>query len=397
MSRPRPAPLLALLPCFWVVSALAVDVRGNIGAEYRHFYQSPALDSLSGANVALSLEAEFHQTLGERDSLTVTPCLRWDQRDGERSHGDIRKLYWHRIERDWELRAGIAQVFWGVTESTHLVNIVNQVDLVENPDGEDYLGQPMVHFTWIPALGNLELFLLPGFRERTFPGPDGRPGVGVPVDNDRAIYQSGAGDRRTDAALRWSASIDTWDIGIAHFSGTSREPRFDPDVFSTNGRGEQALIPLYDVIEQTSLDLQSTTASWLWKLEAITRTGQGERFAAAAGGFEYTFVGLGGSAMDLGVIGEYLYDERAHAPLDDDIALGLRLAFNDFQSTELVAVLLADRDNGSSTFYIEASRRIGDALKLEFEARGTGNVDPRDPLEAIARDGFVQLSLGYFF
>lgn len=396
VNNPVLAPL-ALLSALAAAPAIALDVRGNVGIEYRHFYQTPDRHNLAGDNLSLSAEPEFHHGFANRDSLTFTPFLRWDQHDGERTHGDIRKLYWHRIERNWELRAGIDQVFWGVTESVHLVNIVNQIDLVENPNGEDYLGQPMVHFTWIPALGNLELFLLPGFRERTFPGRDGRPGVGPLVDSDRAIYSSGAGDQRTDAALRWSVSHGTWDIGIAHFSGTSREPRLDPGVFTINRHGERELIPLYEVIEQTSLDLQSTTASWLLKLEAITRSGQGERFAAAAGGFEYTFVGIGGSALDLGVIGEYLYDERADAALDDDIALGLRLSLNDFQSTELVAVLLTDRDNGSSTFYVEASRRIGDSFKLEFEARGTGNVDRRDPVQTIARDGYVQLSLGYFF
>jgi hypothetical protein len=60
-------------------------------------------------------------------------------------------------------------------------------------------------------------------------------------------------------------------------------------------------------------------------------------------------------------------------------------------------VLLTDRDNGSSTFYVEASRRIGDSFKLEFEARGTGNVDRRDPLAALDADGFAQLSLVYHF
>jgi len=97
------------------------------------------------------------------------------------------------------------------------------------------------------------------------------------------------------------------------------------------------------------------------------------------------------------VIGEYLYDERPEAVLDDDIAIGLRLALNDFQSTELVAVLLRDRDNGSSSFYVEASRRIGDSFRLELEARGTTHVDRHDPLKTLDGDGFVQLSLGYFF
>lgn len=374
-----------------------MDIRGNLSAQYQHFYSSPERNGQPGDNLSLSFEPEFHHALANRDSITFTPFVRWDENDSERSHGDIRKLYWHRVEQNWELRAGIDQVFWGVTESVHLVNIINQIDLVDSPNAEELLGQPMVHFTWIPAFGNVELFLLPGFRERTFPGRDGRPGVGLLVDNDKAHYASGAKDQRIDAAIRWSATRGIWDIGLAHFSGTNREPRFDEQRYSLNRHGEREYIPVYDVIEQTSLDLQSTTESWLLKLEAITRSGQGKRFSAATTGVEYTFGGIGGTAMDLGFIGEYLYDERKDAVLDDDIAIGLRLALNDFQSTELVAVLLRDRNNGSGTYYVEASRRIGDSFRLEFEARGASNVDRRDPLKALEADGFVQVSLGYFF
>ena len=64
------------------------------------------------------------------------------------------------------------------------------------------------------------------------------------------------------------------------------------------------LIPYYDQIEQTGLEAQSTLGGWLLKLEAIRRAGQGDPFLALAGGFEYTLVGLLGSAMDLGVLAE---------------------------------------------------------------------------------------------
>ena len=74
---------------------------------------------------------------------------------------------------EWELRVGVDRVFWGVAESQHLVDIINQVDFVEHPDGESKLGQPMVHLTWSGDWGALELFGLSGHRARTFPGPVG--------------------------------------------------------------------------------------------------------------------------------------------------------------------------------------------------------------------------------
>jgi len=42
------------------------------------------------------------------------------------------------------LLVGINSVFWRVVESNHLVDILNQTDLIEDIDGEEKLGQPMI-------------------------------------------------------------------------------------------------------------------------------------------------------------------------------------------------------------------------------------------------------------
>jgi hypothetical protein len=83
-------------------------------------------------------------------------------------------------------------VFWGVTESSHLVDIINQSDFVENIDTEDKLGQPMVSLRWLPEWGTLDLFLMPLHRERTFQGLAGRPRLPLPIDQDNPVYESSA-------------------------------------------------------------------------------------------------------------------------------------------------------------------------------------------------------------
>ncbi|MDA7657788.1 hypothetical protein N8737_03705, partial [Verrucomicrobia bacterium] len=104
----------------------------------------------------------------------MTPFGRYDGADSERSHVDLREFHIQRIADQWEWRVGVSKVFWGVTESQHLVDVINQTDLVENVDGEDKLGQPMVNLSWISdQAGVIDLFYLPYFRERTFPGRGG--------------------------------------------------------------------------------------------------------------------------------------------------------------------------------------------------------------------------------
>src|SRR5262249_48821857 len=254
-----------------------------------------------------------------KQSFTITPFARLDQHDSERTHFDIRELTWLKAGEGWELRLGIRKVFWGVTESQHLVDIINQTDLVENLDGEDKLGQPMVNLALIRRWSTLDLFVFPGSRGRKVPARKGRLRTALPplrVDNDRAVYESGRGRGHIDWAARWSRTFGEWDVGLSHFYGTSREPRLLPDV------GGKALVPHYDLIHQTGLDAQWTKGKWLWKLEAIRRSGQGAGFTALTGGFEYTLSNFAGSRADVGLIAEYLYDQRgnnATTPFQDDI------------------------------------------------------------------------------
>lgn len=394
--------LVKLLASFILVlaaqSVSAIEISGNVTGEFRHFYRSAFRSGQESNNLSISAEPDiYHRFPDSRDSVRFLPFFRLDENDSERTHWDIRELKWHQVREQWELTIGIDRVFWGVTETVHLVNIINQIDNVENPDGEDLLGQPMVNLTLVQEWGSLDFFVLPGFRERTFPSRTGRPGSSVLINSDKAIYESGAEQWHTDFALRWSHTLGGWDMGASHFYGTSREPGFNADDFTVNGHGEIELIPIYDIIHQTGVDVQGTFDAWLLKLEAITRSGQGERFYAFATGFEYTFFDVASSGVDVGIIGEYLYDERDYEAMDDDLAFGVRLSVNDIQSTEILAAIVQDTENRSRSFYIEASRRIGNAFKLSVEMRGVGNVADHDPLKLYETDNYVQIEFGYFY
>ncbi len=377
----------------------AGDWSGRMGTELRLFTAAP-LDARQ-ANNALSLSAfaepeYFARWNNGADSFAFVPFLRWDQSDEKRTHADIRELTWLHASQDWELRAGIRKVFWGVTESQHLVDIVNQTDLVENIDGEEKLGQPMINLALIRDWGTVDLFLLPGFRERTFPGVEGRLRPPLAVDISQTEYASADQERHIDAAVRWDHFIGDWDIGLSHFSGTSREPRLLP---SLNASGEPVLIPRYDLIDQTGLDVQLTRGAWLWKLEAIRRVGQGPSYAAATGGFEYTLSGLFNTATDVGLVAEYLYDERGKAgpsPFQNDIMLGLRFALNDVQSTDLLIAAIVDRQSQTSSYSLEANRRLGDNWKLALEARVFAH-SGGDALAALRNDDYIQAELSFYY
>ena len=124
-------------------SALAgADVSGSIAAEIRQFLQSAPFPGQSSASqLSLVAEPEFRwRSDDRRHRVTVVPFARLDSVDDERTHVDLREGYYAYSKGGFEILAGVNKVFWGVTESRHLVDIINQNDVVEDVDLEDKLG-----------------------------------------------------------------------------------------------------------------------------------------------------------------------------------------------------------------------------------------------------------------
>ena len=390
-----------IVACPSTAHAGSAEISGHAEIELRSFPHSPAFPEQERATVSpsIALVPEFrYRSETEEDLLTFTPFVRFDRYDDERTHGDIRALNWTHRGRSWDLTVGIAKVFWGVAESRHLVNVINQVDLVEDLDEEEHLGQPMVNLGVSTEIGSFGLFILPGFRERTFPDRNARLRGLFPVRADDARYDSGAEQYHVDFAARWAATVGPMDLGVAHFHGTGREPRLLTELRADG----PVFVPFYDQIDQTSFDAQMALGNWLLKLEAITRTGQGDRFYAAVGGFEYTVAGIFGSRSDLGLLAEYHYDGRDDPALltsfDRDVFAGLRWVANDVQSTEILAGAVVDQSNQTTFLNLEAQRRIGDRWRLELLARYFVNVSPTDiSLFGVRRDDYVSLRLSRFF
>ncbi|WP_419603028.1 hypothetical protein, partial [Thiolapillus sp.] len=367
---------LLLLPLTLAAGNLcAWELAGNMAVEGRVFFQSPLDPRQYDNDCSVSLEPEFsHQWDDNRQSFVFRPFGRLDRHDDERSHWGIRELQWIYAGDGWETRLGVGKVYWGVTEAMHLVDIINQTDLVENIDGEQKLGQPMAKLSLEKDWGTLDFFLLPGFRERTFPGEDGRLRTHPRVDPDLVTYESSAEQRHVDYALRWSHYIGEWDMGVSWFQGTGRDPLFRQ---AFTPQGELVLAPYYEQIEQASVDLQATLGEWLWKLEALYRNGQDDAFYALTGGFEYTKVGIMETQADLGVVAELMLDDRgdeAATPFNHDLFLGLRWTANDAQSLAILGGTIVDWENGSTLLNIEASRRFGQAYLLTVQLRSWLNV-----------------------
>jgi hypothetical protein len=375
-------------------------VRGEAGASSRLFPEQPRFPEQQPSSVSPSLTLTLEGGIEPEDGdwwLAAEGFARVDAHDENRTHFDARELGMGYLGDGYTVYAGIGQVFWGVTEVRHLVDVVNQIDAVEDLDGEDKLGQPMMSLTLEGSWGAVDLFYLPYFREREFPAADARLRGPLPV-GETASYGSDRGRWHPGFAVRAFRTFGALDVGVSGFRGISREPRFELD---TDAEGSPSLRPLYDLIDQIGLDVQWTGASTLLKLEAITRGGHGGRFYALAGGFEHTTYQVLGTNGDLGLLGEIMVDGRgATAPpttFDHDLFLGARWARNDVADSSVLGGPVVDLRTGEVLFLAEGSKRIGSGWRLEVDVRLFANAEAGSLVHGIGNDGYLGLALARFF
>ncbi len=388
------------------------DVSSTVSLEARAFLNDPAQpNKIEGVQPSMAIEADLRwmSENGQHEFVAV-PFYRKDGEDNKRSHADLREgFYRYTSDQDWSLLVGASKVFWGTTESRHLVDVINQTHGVEDIDREDKLGQPMVQLSFLKDWGQVDLYVLPYFREQTFPGVTGRLSGPLTVDDENILFERGRKRDGMDYAGRYSHYFGNWDVGLSAFHGTSREARLvAPFIITPTTELRQNYVKM----SQVGVDLQYTKEAWLWKFEAIARDTEDDQFAAAVAGVERTIYQAFDKPWDIGLLAEYLYDGRDEnilllpqgitsvtpiTPFENDLFIGTRWAFNDMQDSSILAGAIIDTEDQSTAMTIEAERRLGSDWKAELEGRLFFNVDAANDFSLIEKDEFINFKLSRYF
>ena len=382
------------LCALYCVEGAAVEVRGYFGLEYRQYYEPPLAEPADDSEPSLLLESQFYWSLGDKDSLTITPFARLDAVNDNRTHFDLREAKWLHKDDNWDFEVGNGLVFWGVVESQHLVDVINQRDALEDITGDARLGQPMLRGRYFKGGATVEGFVLPLFRERAFVTAPGRLRFPLPVDQDNPIFESPEGRHHVDYALRGSYTSGGWDVGLSLFKGTNRDPILLPSPTGSE------VIPFYEQMTQYGADVQLTTEKTLWKLEAMYRDGSASKFFASVAGLEHTFYQVFNTKADLGVLLEYNWDERgdqAPTAFQDDAFVGLRMIFNDDAGTEALIGFAVDLAHDSTFGRLRASTRIKEHFRLGVEAYWFRSGWTADRIFPFRNEDVVLLTLKYFY
>lgn len=432
--------LVLLLP-----SALAhADLDLRLEAEARAF------TAQGRADAALAAGLRWDHTPREGERAVLDLFVRADAQEDARSRGDVREAYYEVQSGALTSRFGARRVFWGVTESRHLVDVINQSDLADDLDGEGKLGQPMLEFTLAAEPGTLALYALPGFRERRLPGSGGPIVYPFPLALDETRIKARGTELHTDFAARASTQVGRLDLALSWFDGIGREPRILPCLRRGSGfpgseaeancdlltsvtaaaprgnlltpllqalglapsnaevaaelearaRANLVLVPVYDRERRLGLEAQFIDEALALKFEGLVRETLGQRSYAGVAGVEYTLSGLFGSAQDLGLIVEALRDTRSEllsARYDHEVFVGARWALNDVAGSQALGGVLIDTTGDGQTYSLEGSRRLGDDWKLSLRLRAFTGGDAGDVGDVLRDADELRLVLERYF
>ncbi|MEK7285881.1 MAG: hypothetical protein AAB035_01085 [Nitrospirota bacterium] len=381
-------------------SAEMSKVRGYFTLTMRGFSEGPVFSEQSDVKFQPLFNAELRYQDDLSDGRLVKMILssRIQPTANQHFSDHIREAWIGRLGTPVTWKAGILNERWGVLEAENIVDIINPRDFVEDFQGDAKSGIPGVSLSYADQSVKYRLWLLPYAREqRLAEGLDRFRVATLPFENPQ--FESGRS--QPSAALRISTVKDDLEIGFSHFHGHARFPRFEAVL---NGLGPPTkLTPIYDRIDQTSLDLLWVGGGTLLKLEGFGQAGEKDDFFAIASGIEHEVPALFGTRKSLTFLTEFYYDGRepsADIPLavfQEDVFVGLRFSFNDLDSTEAQIRLIHDLEYDSFFVDLRASRRLNGVWNLETRLNLFIDVDEDPALMAFRDDSHLELRLTHHF
>lgn len=374
-----------------------IKLQGSAILEQRIFLDSPKqpmnpVDSSYPYPVYHQISAALSPRIeasSERNNMvyTVHPFIRIDERDDERTHIDLREFKAALVTKKWQASIGFDQVHWGVMENHHLVDIVNQTDYNESPNGEDKLGQPMLRLGINLNDALLEAMLLIGYRDAAMP----TSGARFSFESDYSYEYEGWGEEyHPDIALRYSKRIKNIDLGVSYFGGHTRTPEL---LIQTVGD------PVWyvNLVDQISVDVNADLGRIELKAEVLYKIVEDQSTRAMVLGTEFKLIQ--NKNMGVNLLAEYSWDQHGEDAFDNsfqnDLFAGARITLFGLNDSEILFGHNYDFDFGSQHGFIQAKVNVTKKLSVGLEGWWF-NVDDDDYANKTYNDDNMIQFTGYY-
>ena len=349
-----------------------IEYKGNMAIETAYFNHD--IDNKRDNQSAMRFEIEGKYQFKENQKFVAKLKAIYDTNDNKRRYWSFTDLYFQHDFDKWNFLIGKNTRFWGAMEFYNQSDTFNTKDWLDNPfDYDSKIGSWNIAFNRF--FDNSEFSLIVKLNEEK-----------QPMQESRSIYNF------VPYRYNETLDIDSGDVPTIYlkYSSSIDEYQIDYSVIYQNGYDEQRyLIPKLTKDINISMQQHAYTVDkfmgfgtmvkgdTLYKTELAYTSSHDNKvsdYAQGSIGLEHTLYGVY-EKMDLGIIAEYYkyktfqtkrYNAKSFGQLfDDDLTVGLRLALNDIESSEILAGLVVDRHNKEKILSVDYDTRIDDKYKLK--------------------------------
>jgi hypothetical protein len=371
---------------------LDIESKGELGTESRLFWPDDDARTDAG-NVAMAGRLQVDAEL-ENYAARARVFSRLDPYDQARTRVVPEELYVQAQAEPFRLRVGFQMLNWTATEAFHPADIINSRILDGSFENPEKIGEPIAALRLEIPMGNIELLVMPVFTAPVLPSSQSPLDLGgalpPPVVFNRNALIIDRHGKLTDERLQPQLGVQlqqTWgdaDISLHVVQQIDRSQplvQLDPNAFE--------LRPIFQQLTQIGLTYQHVVDSTLLKLEGafrvfdqpdsgVTRLGPVPRrnHVLLAAGIEHATTLGEGSDTSFLIEGQVLvpvqddYPEQLEPLFQHDVLIGMRHAFNDEQSTALLATVIVDVEHPDQIVAgASLNRRLGDEWGATLGAR----------------------------
>ena len=384
----------------------AAPLEGSIGLRAQGFLIEPLFDEQLDRRVDLQLQGLLKGRYLLLNSAESELEFRFEIRgslDEVNVLGDVKNAAIQYTRSRFSLRAGFLQESWGLMSVHSPLDTFNQTDEVADFRGLVRLGQPGIALEYL-GIVDLTLLVSNTFTDRRLNDDERRfrfselpfaTPVLEPVDEIE----------ENNLAFRLGTQAGDFSLSLIYFYGLGRDPVFVPVFDDGVVSVPIALAPTYRLEQQAGLTIERPVADYVLRAEAYLRVPNDDMFSRYGGwaiGVDRSFWDIGKNAAGdiLGTIEYYRSDRSNDAPVtifDNDLAVGMRWAFNDPKSKEVSFLLIHDLDVGSTSFDLGYKFDISDSLVFEANAQYFVNVDDDPALQSFANDNNTSIAVSWIF
>lgn len=317
---------------FLVVFLIANDleIKGDIGVEYKKTSYDISIPNKT--QKSLNAQLELYKQYEEYLAFIKVEVLE-DKDDNTRDYTKLNEAYLKYEGEDFEVKAGRDIKFWGALEIHNLTDIYNLKNTQYDTFDKD------------KKLGTKGVTLTKYFEN----------------EDEISLIRNKINDIQTNF-IKYSGSRDY--IGALDFT-----------FIATKNKDKNQFLNFNTMVKDDTL----------YKIEySYTENKDIANYYELGAGIEHTLYGLIGQ-KDLGLIIEYYQSDNYNLTYQKDIFTGVRLTFNDVQSSDIVTGIIQDRDTKKEGYSFEYNTRLFDKFKTK--------------VSYLENDYFsiIGLSVGYYF